>query len=343
MAATRLIERARLRLPTWTLVRGEHFLAEIGIHPKALEAFDYYTGIESGRRCDVPAHCKTDVDLLREHSWPVKRIEEQLAGHPSAREYFIAQLDAHLQNAASASSGGNVIYRTTDFKAHDLADLEGAELFETAETHGPNPDWGLRGLSRYLQPSYQDLLAWELEACRRSGAIRPVELALIFPFVRFPRELREAIARVDAVAVRPAALGMMIEVASNVFHIADFVDLLTTWASHGSGRSMFLFGLGDLAATAGGVARGSPDVTLKVHPEVQKLSPEIPSEIDMLDQSALCIHRMVEHVLAYALPHRVSCGIHAHSLESIAGQNPQFATLLAGSLTFLVEDYCFMG
>jgi pyruvate, water dikinase len=311
-----LVEIAKEQLATWKLVRGEHFLSYVGVHPKALEAFDYYTGAQSGRAVAMPDWRKTDIIQLRHKPLLIKHIKKLIAGYTSAREYFISQLATKLTTSVHQGAFSKVIFRTTDFKTHDLALLRGSELFEVEER---NPQRGNRGLGRYLNDYYHDLFGWELEASRRAAANQQVELGILFPCVRWRRELNQALARVTDLQLKPKAIGMMVEVEANLEEIRQLAGDLTEYSSQSRTTPMFLFGLEDLTQSMEAASREDP----KMISFYEKISP--------------ALMRGVTHALNNS--QGVDFGIHTSTLESIAGRNPEFAALLATSISFLVEDH----
>lgn len=312
--------RSRNYLPTWNLVRGENFLSYIGIHPKALEAFDYYTAFHSGQIQEIPNQHKNDANQLQQKPNFIKHIKGLIDDYTSAREYFISQLASKLISSSSESKINKVIFRTTDFKSNEMVHLIGSELYEVKEF---SPQMGNRGLGRYLQPAYRDLFNWELEACRRAILDQQIELAIIFPFVRVPSQLEKGLAIVSEMDVKPKSIGMMIEVPSNVLEIRILINILTRHTNAYHITPMFLFGLADLTQ---GILAAS------------RLSSEfVKSRIYY--ESATEVIVFVDYVLDNLLEAEVPCGIHTEMLESIFHQNIKFAKLLAEHVSFLVEDY----
>lgn len=331
-----LIERAKRQLSTWKLVRGEHFLSYIGVHPKALEYFDSHQDHSTKNHIEIWEECKIGVDTPR-NPLPIEYLRVLITGYTSAREYFIDQLALKITSSVYESKTNKVIFRTTDFKSHDLKDLIGSEYFEVKER---SPQIGNRGLGRYLQPAYHELFDWELEACRRAASNYQIELSILFPFVRTPSQLKQGLARVTDLGVKPTAIGMMIEVPNNVFMVQDFINVLKDHTNHYHETPMFLFGLADLTQTIGVVSRDDPVMVrgFKIlDPAVKGIDTIVP-----YDEAAPVVVKSVEHVLSNALEQGVQCGIHTDTLESITGRNPDFAALLTTYISFLVEDHCLV-
>lgn len=114
-----------------------------------------------------------------------------------------------------------VVYRLTNFKTNEYANLRGGAKFEAAEE---NPMIGYRGASRYIREP--DIFALEVEAIK---AVRKSyrNLYVMVPFVRTPAELRGVqalLAQEGLVRGDDFKLWMMVEVPSNVIILDKFID-----------------------------------------------------------------------------------------------------------------------
>ena len=317
--ASHLIHRAASFLNTCLLVRGEHFLSLLGVHPKALEAFDQ-SGTASPRRHSVPsAYDAEGLKRIQQHPRLMKRIGQQVAAYPSAREYFISQLAERLVAAGHEGRTQYIVFRTTDFKSNELASLLGAEFFEAKER---DPQMGVRGLRRYLSPLYRNVFDWELQACRRASSNGRLALGIVFPFVRDPMELQQGLARVAENNAKPTAIGMMIELPINIDYVVHFAAALVGYTSRNKQVPLFLIGLGDLIQFLMAAARDSPSM--------------VSFHEGKLDVSVV---RALTHAVTHARKFGISCGIHADMLLSLASHNPDFAVFLATQMSFLVDDH----
>ncbi len=124
-----------------------------------------------------------------------------------------------------------VVYRLTDFKTNEYANLRGGAEFEAVEE---NPMIGFRGASRYvLEP---DVFRLEIDAIKRVRA-EFTNLYVMVPFVRTPAELqgvKRLLAEQGLVRGEDFKLWMMVEVPSNVIILDKFLDVGIDGVSIGS-------------------------------------------------------------------------------------------------------------
>ncbi|HQK41558.1 MAG TPA: phosphoenolpyruvate synthase [bacterium] len=139
------------------------------------------------------------------------------------KKEFIAALADGLEKFADAFNPRPVVYRFTDFKSNEYANLKGGKEFETDE---PNPMLGYRGVSRYIKDI--DVFEMELEAIKIVRNKKGLKnLWVMMPFVRTVQELREVKKIVSASGLRRSGtfkFWMMAEIPSNVVLLDDFID-----------------------------------------------------------------------------------------------------------------------
>jgi pyruvate,water dikinase len=114
-----------------------------------------------------------------------------------------------------------VVYRLTDFKTNEYANLRGGAEFEQSEE---NPMIGYRGASRYIQDP--EVFALEVAAIKQVRE-KHRNLYVMVPFVRTPDELRkvkELLASHGLERGDDFKLWMMVEVPSNVLILDKFID-----------------------------------------------------------------------------------------------------------------------
>ncbi len=161
----------------------------------------------------------------------------QIGVHPQtfidegrAHEYT-AQLAAGITEFCRAFAPRPVVYRLTDFKTNEYANLRGGAKFEPAEE---NPMIGFRGAGRYIaQPEIFRLEVDAIKQVRRDHA----NLYVMVPFVRTPAELRgvkQLLADQGLVRGDGFKLWMMVEVPSNVIILDRFIDVGIDGVSIGS-------------------------------------------------------------------------------------------------------------
>ncbi len=149
-------------------------------------------------------------------------------GHP---EEYTRRLEAGIREFCRAFNPRPVVYRLTDFKTNEYANLEGGAKYEPVEE---NPMIGYRGASRYLKEP--DIFRLEIEAIK--GVRRDFKnLYVMVPFVRTPEELRGVkalLAEAGLVRGDDFKLWMMVEVPSNVLILDRFIDVGIDGISIGS-------------------------------------------------------------------------------------------------------------
>jgi pyruvate,water dikinase len=192
-----------------------------------------YVNLAEPELADVVARRNVDgVGLLR-----AEFIIAQIGEHPryaietGRAEEFIARLAEGLEMFARAFDPRPVIYRMTDFKTNEYANLLGGDKYEP---HEENPMIGFRGASRYLKD--REVVALEVEAIKRVRSRFP-NLWVMIPFVRTPEELagvKSLLAEMGLERSESFRLWMMAEVPSNVLLLDRFVDVGIDGISIGS-------------------------------------------------------------------------------------------------------------
>ena len=133
---------------------------------------------------------------------------------------YVARLAEGLATIAGAFHPRPVVYRATDFKTNEYANLKGGAEYEPDEE---NPMIGYRGAARYVREP--DLFDLELRALQRVRERYP-GLHLMIPFVRTVDELRQVIELVEGFGLRRAdgfKIWIMVEVPSNVWLLDEFI------------------------------------------------------------------------------------------------------------------------
>lgn len=156
---------------------------------------------------------------------PRKFIQE---GRP---EEYTRQIAEGLFDFCRAFNPRPVVYRLTDFKTNEYANLRGGAEFEANEE---NPMIGYRGASRYIREP--DVFRLEVEAIKQVRA-EYKNLYVMVPFVRTPAELKgvkQLLAEEGLVRSDEFKLWMMVEVPSNVIILDKFIDVGIDGISIGS-------------------------------------------------------------------------------------------------------------
>ncbi len=153
----------------------------------------------------------------------------QIGKHPRAfikekkQKEFIQQLTDGLEKFAMAFDPKPVVYRFTDFRTNEYANLKGGQEFESDER---NPMIGFRGVSRYIADP--QVFEMEIEAIKNvRNKLGYKNLWVMAPFVRTVEELREVKKILSAGGLRRSGMfrfWMMAEIPSNVILLDDFID-----------------------------------------------------------------------------------------------------------------------
>ena len=172
------------------------------------------------------------VGLLR-----AEFIVAQIGTHPKqfieeGRPHdYTRQLAAGISEFCRAFAPRPVVYRLTDFKTNEYANLKGGAQHEISEE---NPMIGFRGASRYI--AEPDVFKLEIDAIKQVRA-EYTNLYVMVPFVRTPKELsrvKQLLAEQGLIRGDDFKLWMMVEVPSNVLILDKFVDVGIDGISIGS-------------------------------------------------------------------------------------------------------------
>ena len=174
----------------------------IGVHPKALLAFD-----------DQP----DDIKLA---------ILDRSAGYNDPVDFYVEKLVEGISTLAATFNPRPVIVRLSDFKSNEYANLLAGDQFEPDEE---NPMIGFRGSARYLSDDFRP--CFELE-CRAVKKVRDemglTNLEIMVPFARTIGEAKQVIELLEANGLKRGENGlrviMMCEIPSNAVLAEDFLE-----------------------------------------------------------------------------------------------------------------------
>jgi len=226
-----IYDGVQTELLNWWHDREEDLYAPIATTTKL------YVNLAEPEIADRVAERDVDgVGLLR-----AEFIIARLGEHPrnfidtGRQDEYVWRLSEGMRKIASAFDPRPVIYRATDFKTNEYANLTGGDLYGPDEE---NPMIGYRGAARYIREP--DLFELELRALELVRADHP-NLHLMIPFVRTPAEMAQVVKQVDEYGLERQAdkpggfqLWMMVEVPSNVLLLDEFIDCGIDGVSIGS-------------------------------------------------------------------------------------------------------------
>lgn len=255
------------------LARIEFVVADIGVHQKALRTLDLKNVIEKAEagetlslselmllasvRSEDQLHL--DAEKVVKNNDVVEKMEEKLVGYRSGIQYFKSKIIQGLSSiAATHKLDQSVVIRSLDFKTNEMGELIGGKLFENVEN---SPMIGERGLQREIDPRNRVFFEMFLDAFQDAVDDGYTNLSLMYPIVRHPDHLREAIEIMKARGVKPKSFGIMIEIPSNVWLVDEFADILKEYQDEMKddyGHEMdvfFSFGTNDLTQLTLGTGR----------------------------------------------------------------------------------------
>jgi len=153
-------------------------------------------------------------------------IEHRIAAYPSPREFYVSRLTEGMSMLAAAFDPEPVIFRLSDFKSNEYANLIGGAKYEPDEE---NPMIGFRGASRYLSPAFRDAFDMECEAVKRvRNEMGLTNLKVMIPFVRTIGEAKGVIELLAANGLKRGEDGlqviMMCELPSNAVLADEFLE-----------------------------------------------------------------------------------------------------------------------
>ncbi|MDX1901303.1 MAG: phosphoenolpyruvate synthase [Gammaproteobacteria bacterium] len=203
------------------LARLEFIISNIGIHPNA--ALNYKK---------LPP--KIQTEMLRKTN-----------SYSNPKKYYLEKLKEGIAKIAAAFYPKEVIFRFSDFKSNEYANLLGGNFFESYEE---NPMIGFRGASRYRDERFKN--CFELE-CRAFKCVRDemglTNANLMIPFVRTVDELKGVIQLMEHYGLKRGAnqlkVYMMCEIPSNVILAKTFLKYVDGFSIGSNDLTQLILGL----------------------------------------------------------------------------------------------------
>lgn len=174
----------------------------IGIHPKALLAFD---------------HLSNDLQ---------NKVSDRIAGYTDPVNFFVKKLTEGIATLGAAFYPNPVIVRTSDFKSNEYASLIAGSSYEPNEE---NPMIGFRGASRYLSADFRECFELECTALRQvRDDMGLTNIEIMIPFCRTLEEAEQVIALLASFGLVRGENGlrviMMCEIPSNALLAEEFLQ-----------------------------------------------------------------------------------------------------------------------
>ena len=115
-------------------------------------------------------------------------IDPMIAAYKNPRDYFIKRVAEGVATIAAAFAPEPVIFRMSDFKSNEYANLIAGSRYEP---HEENPMLGFRGASRYISEKFRPCFDMECEAMKYvRDEMGLTNVQIMIPFVRTVGEAR---------------------------------------------------------------------------------------------------------------------------------------------------------
>ena len=203
------------------LARLEFIISNIGIHPNAALNFK-----------NLPKNIQKEIKL-------------KTAAYKNPIEYYIEKLTEGIAKIAAAFYPKQVIFRFSDFKSNEYANLLGGKLFEE---HEENPMLGFRGASRYANVRFSRCFELECKAFKRvREQMGLINAEIMVPFVRTVDELRHVVEIMESTGLKRGEnnlkVYMMCEIPSNVILADEFLKYVDGFSIGSNDLTQLILGL----------------------------------------------------------------------------------------------------
>ena len=174
-----------------------------------------------------------------------KNICAKIASYQTPTEFYVEKLREGIATIAAAFYPKEVIFRFSDFKSNEYANLLGGEFFEPQEE---NPMLGFRGASRYISRQFKACFKMECEAIKRArDKMGLTNAQVMIPFVRTVDELKKSIKLIEGFGLRRGLNGlkiyMMCELPSNIILANEFLEYVDGYSIGSNDLTQLILGL----------------------------------------------------------------------------------------------------
>ena len=174
-----------------------------------------------------------------------KEIHKKTAAYKNPVEFYIEKLREGIAIISAAFYPKQVIFRFSDFKSNEYANLLGGSLYEPVEE---NPMLGFRGASRYKDKKFRDCFKLECKAFKRvRDEMGLTNAQVMVPFVRTVNELREVVELIESYGLKRGENGlkifMMCEIPSNALLAAEFLQYVDGFSIGSNDLTQLTLGL----------------------------------------------------------------------------------------------------
>ena len=180
-----------------------------------------------------------------EHADLIEKIDRITEGYDDKKEFFIQKLAYGIATIGAAFYPKDVIFRLSDFKSNEYANLVGGTLYEPKEA---NPMIGWRGASRYYSPKYRDAFGFECIAFRRvRDDMGLTNVKVMVPFCRTVEEGKKVLREMEKYGLKRGKGGLevyvMCEIPSNVVLVDEFSEIFDGFSIGSNDLTQLTLGL----------------------------------------------------------------------------------------------------
>jgi pyruvate,water dikinase len=153
-----------------------------------------------------------------------KQIDEISKGYDDKKQFFIDKLSEGVASIAASVYPEDVIFRLSDFKTNEYANLIGGEGYEPKES---NPMIGWRGASRYYSPEFLPAFEMECKAMKKAREDMGLNnLKIMVPFCRTIEEAQKVLSIMEKNGLKRGKnhleVYVMAEIPSNIILAEEF-------------------------------------------------------------------------------------------------------------------------
>lgn len=172
-------------------------------------------------------------------------IANKTAAYSSPVEFYIEKLREGISVISAAFYPKPVIFRFSDFKSNEYANLIGGQLFEP---HEENPMLGFRGAARYIDDHFRACFELECKAFKRVRDEMGLDnTQIMIPFVRTISEIKNVIHLMESLGLKRGVndlkIYMMCEIPSNIILAEEFLQYVDGFSIGSNDLTQLTLGL----------------------------------------------------------------------------------------------------
>ncbi|MDX9893478.1 MAG: phosphoenolpyruvate synthase [Patescibacteria group bacterium] len=220
-----------------------------------------------------------------------KRAKKQIAkltvGYKNKGQYFVDKLAEGIGQLASAFYPKDVIFRLSDFKSNEYANLIGGTEFEPIES---NPMIGWRGASRYYAPQYQEAFMLECQGFKKARDVFGLKnVKMMVPFCRTVEEGRKVIKVINQAGLKQGEDGLeiyvMCEIPSNVILAEKFAEIFDGFSIGSNDLTQLVLGVDRDSSLVANVYDERDEAVKKMLAQVIKIAKKAKRKIGICGQA----------------------------------------------------------